>query len=115
MEDQPGQRLAASVASHVAQGRDLHLFASPGKLRPDLQSALPGRLMATAKKPFPEYTSDNWPLASARFRRVLEELEPGAHLFIPIDLSAAAKNPSSMSSSVGSLFAQLQLPSRRMA
>jgi hypothetical protein len=93
LEDQPGQRLACCVKSHVAQGQDRHLFESPGKLRPDFQSALPGCLMAIAKTPFPEYTADNWPLASARFRRVLEELEPGAHLFIPIDLSHGSEEP----------------------
>lgn len=92
-EDQPGQRLAAAWANHVARGRDLRVFSEPGKLRPDLTGSLPAQLLASAKKPFAEYVSSNWVVVSARFRCVLESLEPGAHLFLPLDTSQGANSP----------------------
>ena len=109
LEDQPGQRLASCWASHVAQGQDPAIFVSPGELRADMRSPLPGSLMAAAKQPFPEYTRDNWPLVSARFRRVLEELEPGRHLFIPIDLADGSEAPQLYVFFVGAIFRPLAL------
>jgi hypothetical protein len=93
LEDWPGQRLAAAWAQIVAQGRERGVFVEPGKLYPDLERDLPARLLASAKKPFPELVSSNWPIASDRFRRVLESLEPGAHLFLPLDTSDGGQPP----------------------
>jgi hypothetical protein len=93
LEDQPGQRLALAMRSHVAQGREQHLFAEPGVLRPEFQRALPARLRASASKPFAEYHGDIYPMVSARFRRVVEALEPGVHLFIPLDTSEGRQEP----------------------
>jgi len=93
LEDWPGQRLAAAWAPIVAQGKERGIFVEPGKLHPDLERALPAQLLASAKKPFPELVSSNWPIASDRFRRVLESLEPGTHLFLPLDTSDGGQPP----------------------
>jgi hypothetical protein len=94
LEDQPGQWLGVAMMTHVAQGREQHLFTAPGKLRPELRHPLPAKLLARAtKKPFPEYHGHHWPMVSARFRRVVEALEPGVHLFIPLDTSEGEREP----------------------
>ncbi len=89
LDDQLGQRLAGAALwmNHIAQGREQRLFAEPGELRPEFRGPLPARLLARARKPFPEYTGVAWPTVSARFRRIVEALEPESHLFIPLDFS----------------------------
>jgi len=54
---------------------------------------LAAALLASAKQPFPELVFSNWPLASDRLRRVLESIEPGVHLFLPLDTSEGAEPP----------------------
>lgn len=94
LDDQPGQRLASAWMEHVAQGGGATLFAAPGELRQEFRKPLPARLLADAgKKPFPEYTADSWPQVSGRFRRIVEALEPGVHLFIPLDTSEGQREP----------------------
>ena len=85
LDEQPGQRLCRAWPIYVAQGAGSELFTSSAILRPQFRR-LKGTLMAAGKKPFPEYTYEGYPLVSARVRDVLEQLEPGTHLFIPIDL-----------------------------
>lgn len=92
LEEQVGQRLCHAWPVHVAQGAAPAIFTSRGVLRPQFRR-LKGSLMAAGKKAFPEYTYGGYPLVSARFRDVLEQLEPGAHLFIPIDLSDGDEIP----------------------
>lgn len=93
LDDQPGQRLCSAWPTHVAQGQETKLFAAPGRLDPIFEVPLPARFLARADKPFPEYTCNIFTLVSSRLRRAIEALEPGAHLFLALDLCPGEEPP----------------------
>ena len=84
------QKLAQELAHPYSRGFSLYrsgkVVDDKGVLLPKWRGPLKGRISKAAPKSWPEFGSGGaFTVVSPRVRDVIEELEPGANFFIPID------------------------------
>jgi hypothetical protein len=80
------RRFAYADHVQVAHRVDPNLFGENGNLLAVFRAPLKARLLSSAPKNPPEWAFGHWSLVSERIRSAIEELQPGKHLFIPIDV-----------------------------
>ncbi len=82
-----GPALAWADPVQAAHRAAPQLFDEKGELLPKWKRPLKARAASNAPKNWPEWASGSYTVVSERVREGIEELEPGKHLFIPIDVA----------------------------
>ena len=81
------RRLATAYPHEVALRVDPRLFGSDRELLPIFRQPIQVTLAASAPKKSPEWSFGHVQLVNERVREVIEALQPGKHLFVPMDIS----------------------------
>ena len=81
------RRLAQAYHHEVALRVDPRLFDRNRELLPAFRRPIQTLLAASAPKKSPEWSFGNVHLVNERVRDAIETLQPGKHLFIPMDIS----------------------------
>jgi hypothetical protein len=80
------QKLSRISQLQAAFRKDPNLCDANGTLLSEWQTPLKGKLKASARNSFEEISWSAIPMVSERVREVIEELAPGVHYFIPMDV-----------------------------
>jgi len=83
---QLAQALAGADLVMVAHRMERRLFDEDGQLLPHFRSALQARVASGAPSVWPEWLFGVIEIVSERVRIAIEDLQPGKHLFVPIDV-----------------------------
>lgn len=93
MEDETAERLARADPQCAALRIEPRLFDEQGQLRPEWQRPLQARLKANAPKHFVDWPPGVIRYVTPHVRDAIEAVEPGRHLFIPVDIDASDRDP----------------------
>lgn len=93
MEDEAGESLARADPQCAALKIEPRLFDEDGELLSRWQHPLQARLKANAPKQWADWPMGVLRYVSPQVRDAIEAVEPGRHLFIPVDVDAKDRDP----------------------